>query len=96
MACTESFQLGVGAGSAAPQCGAFAHGCSVLGRWDQRVGSWRGGQHGGRSQSPCLVLRLQNPGWSGLKSAQFPPSLSLLLAALKTPVASLLPDVASR
>lgn len=67
-------------------------------RWDQRVGSWRGGQHGGRSWSPCLVLQQQNPGWSGLKSAQFPPSLSLLLAALKSPVASRFqmwpPDVA--
>lgn len=42
----------------------------------QRVVSWRGGQYGGRSESPCFVLQLQNLGWSGLKSALLPPPLS--------------------
>lgn len=69
---------------------------SCSSRWEQRAGSWRGKQPGGGSEFPCLVLQMRNPGWSGLKSPQLPPPLSLLPAALKSPVASLLPDVASR
>ena len=97
MACPASLQLGVGEASGQPQCGAFTHGCSVLAQilcsenWESEQG-----QCGG-SYFPCLIFQRQTSGRSGPRSAKLFPLFSLLMpAVLKSPVASLLPDVASR
>lgn len=94
----ESLHFGEGKAQDNGGGGRFTHGSQprALSNAGLRVGSqW--GECGGRASSPRLAFQLQTPGWSGPTSTPLPtPLLALLPAALKSPVASLLPDVASR
>lgn len=83
--------------SAQLQCGAFAHGCSLLTlMWAQGVGSGSQGSTGGEVSS-LLSPPTANFWVVWTHVSTLPLSLPLLLpAALKSPVASLFPDVASR